>query len=183
LLALVTACQPVVVTVEAPEEEVTTEKAEKEVTVEEAAEAEETEPPDETIASDDTINPIVDAVLNEMTFVQHHHDAETEFDTFTCASSGQGLKGVETDPDGPRFVGPNAGDFDLWGGIGLFRIDPDGTIEFVPQQTGGKFLDPEGVEQESYTLEETLGFFAGDDAIWTGGADEAGRIEECGPTN
>ena len=183
LLALVTACQPAVVTVEESTEEVAAGEAEEEKEAVEAAEAEEAEPPEETMASDDAANPMVEAVLNEITFVQHHHDAETKLDTFTCASSGQGLNGIEADPEGPRFVGPNAGDFDLWGIIGLFKVDPDGSIEFITQQPGGKFVDPEGVEHESFTLEETLGFFASGDARWTGDYGEPGRIAECDPTN
>jgi hypothetical protein len=78
-------------------------------------------------------------------------------------------------------VGANAGDLDIQGVVALFKIDPDGTIWAVPQQTGGIFVDDEGIEHDSYTLEEALGFFASGDAVWTGEHGESGRIEDCDP--
>jgi hypothetical protein len=125
--------------------------------------------------------PIVDEVSNRITLVQHHYDRTLEYDWFTCASRGHGLNGVELDPHGPRFVGPNSQDFDLWGVVALFKVCPDGSIFLVPQQTGGRFLDPDGIEHESFTLEEALQFFAGGDAIWIGTHGEAGRIGACDP--
>jgi heat shock protein HslJ len=125
----------------------------------------------------------VDEVMNKISLVQHIANLETKVITFICASSGQGLNGVAADPEGPRFVGPNAGDFDLWGIIGLFKVNPDGSIEFVTQQPGGKFLDLEGGEHDSFTLDEALDLFAGGAARWTGDYGEPGRIAECDPTN
>lgn len=66
----------------------------------------------------DLTNPKVNEVLNQITLVQHHHNIQTGVDTFSCASRGQGLNGVSINPAGPRFVGPNSMDFDLWGGGG-----------------------------------------------------------------
>jgi hypothetical protein len=129
----------------------------------------------------DMSNPRVDQVLNEITLVQHHYNVELKYDWFTCASRGGGLNGVATDPAGPRFVGPNSMDFDLWGVVALFKVCSDGNIFLVPQQTGGKFLDPDGIEHESFTLAEALAFFASGDAIWIGAHGEAGRIGECDP--
>lgn len=125
--------------------------------------------------------PQVSAVLYQITLVQHHHNPETRHDYFTCASRGQGLGGVEIDPNGPRFVGPNSMDFDLWGIVALFKVNPDGSIYLVPQQTGGRFVDPDGVEHQSFTLAEALSFFASGDAIWIGAHGEAGRIADCDP--
>jgi hypothetical protein len=129
----------------------------------------------------DLTHPGVNEVLNQITLVQHHRDRELGFDWFTCASRGQGLNGVEVDPAGPRFVGPNSMDFDLWGVVALFKVCPDGCIFLVPQQTGGWFVDPDGIEHRSFTLAEALGFFASGDALWIGAHGEAGRIGECDP--
>lgn len=129
----------------------------------------------------DQTNPKVYEVLHQITMVQHHHDPASGVDTFTCASRGKGLDGVEVDPAGPRFVGPNSKDFDLWGVVALFKINPDGSVELVPQQTGGKFIDPEGIEHKSFTLQEALSFFASGDAIWIGAHGEPGHIGECDP--
>lgn len=129
----------------------------------------------------DMTHPAVKEVLHQITMVQHHYDPELKYDWFTCASRGQGLNGVEIDPEGPRFVGPNSMDFDLWGAAALFKVCPDGSIFLVPQQTGGVFVDPDGVLHESFTLEEALALFASGDAIWIGAHGEAGRIGECDP--
>ena len=129
----------------------------------------------------DLAHPQVNAVLNQITLVQHHHNLETGHDYFTCASRGQGLTGVQIDPDGPRFVGPNSMDFDLWGIVALFKINPDGTVFLVPQQTGGRFVDPEGIEHLSFNLAKTLALFTSGDAIWIGAHGEPGRIAECDP--
>lgn len=137
----------------------------------------------ERAASLESATDPVDELMNKVTLVQHNYDPKTKEQWFTCASSGQGLNGVAPDPEGPRFVGPNSMDFDLWGVVGLFKIDPDSTITFVPQETGGKFVDPTGVEHESFTLDETLGYFASGDAVWIGTHGEPGRIEDCDPTS
>jgi hypothetical protein len=130
----------------------------------------------------DMDNPKVYEVMNQVTMVQHHHNKDTGVDTFTCASPGLGLNGVEPDPEGPRYVGPNAGDFDYRGAVGLFAVNPDGSVFFVPQQTGGKFVDEDGVEQAQFTLEEALGFFASGEAKWISGQHgDPGRVAECDP--
>ena len=129
----------------------------------------------------DLSNPRVNELLNQITMVQHHYDPELEYDWFTCASRGHGLNGVQIDPRGPRYVGPNSMDFDLWGAAALFKVCPDGSIFLVPQQTGGRFVDPEGIEHDYFTLEEALGFFASGDAVWIGAHGQAGRIGECDP--
>jgi hypothetical protein len=179
------------VTVEVEKEVVVVEtvEVEKEVTVIETVEVIEvvtvevtpepaTPTPEPTL---DTTSPMVDEVLNRITYVQHHYDLETERDVFTCASRGEGLNAVEIDTQGPRFVGPNAGDFDLWGVVALFKISPDGSIMLVPQQTGGRFVDPEGIEHDSFTLEQALELFATGNALWLDDHGEAGRIGECDP--
>lgn len=187
VLALITACTaPVVVIVgteEAPEavEKGVTAEVEKEGEVVETTEAEKAVPPVEAVEPVDVTNPKVNEVLNQITLVQHHYDPDTQLESFTCASSGQGLNGVELDPEGPRFVGANSRDFDLWGAVALFKVNADGSIFLVPQQTGGNFVDPDGIEHNSYTLEEALGFFASEDALWLGAHGEAGRIAECDP--
>jgi len=129
----------------------------------------------------DRTHPKVREVLSQITLVQHHYDPDTKLTSFTCASKGQGLNGVKVDSRGPRFVGPNAADFDLWGVAALFKVSPDGRIELVPQQSGGKFVDPDGIEHNSFTLEQALELFASDDAKWLGTHGEAGRIGECDP--
>ena len=82
---------------------------------------------------------------------------------------------------GPKMGGSNSMDFDLWGVAALFKVCPDESIFLVPQQTGGRFVDPEGIEHDYFTLEEALGFFTSGDAIWIGAHGEAGRIGECDP--
>ena len=187
VLALTTACTaPVVVIMETEEAPVEVEKSvtaeiEKETEVLETTEEEKAVPPVEAVEPVDVTNPKVNEVLNQVTLVQYHYDPDTQLESFTCASSGQGLHGVVLDPQGPRFVGPNSRDFDLWGAAALFKINPDGSVFLVPQQTGGKFVDPDGIEHDSYTLEEALGFFASEDALWLGAHGEAGRIAECDP--
>jgi hypothetical protein len=132
-------------------------------------------------ATADPTNPKVREVLTQVTLVQHHFDPDTKLTSFTCVSKGKGLQGVEADPQGPIYVGPNAADFDLWGVVGLFMISPDGTTVFVPQESGGKFVDPEGIEHKSIPLEQVLGYFASGDAKWLGAHGELGRIGECDP--
>jgi hypothetical protein len=129
----------------------------------------------------DRTDPRVREVMNQIPLVQHHHDPDSGTDTFTCASRGLGLAGVKADPRGPRFVGPNSADFDLYGVAVLFKISPDGTIELVPQETGSRWFDPEGIEHESATLEQALELFASGDAKWLGVHGEAGRVAECDP--
>lgn len=126
-------------------------------------------------------DPNVNEIMNQVTLVQHHYDPYDDFTWFTCASPGLGVNGVEVDPFGPRYVGPNAGDFDLWGVIGLFRVAPDREITFVPQRPAPFFVDPEGIERERLTLEETLELFANGQAVWIGEHGQAGRIGECDP--
>jgi len=202
LLILVTACAPSYTIVEATQEvteaDVTAaeveesmpeeaeaaevEEVEAEESMPEEAEAEEVEAQDEPAAPVDVTNPRVDEVMHEVTLVQHSYNPDTGVTSFTCASSGQGLSGVAPDPEGPRFVGANSRDFDLRGTVGLFRVDPDGTISFVPQETGSYFLDPDGTKHESLTLEQALGYFASGDAIWLGEHGDPGRIQACDPT-
>jgi hypothetical protein len=129
----------------------------------------------------DRTNPNVREVLDQVTLVQYHYDPDTNLESFTCVSRGQGLNGVEVEPEGPIYVGPNSGDFDLWGAAALFSISPDGRIELVPQQSGGRFIDPDGTEYTSFSLEEALDLFASRDARWLGTHGEAGRIGECDP--
>jgi hypothetical protein len=132
-------------------------------------------------ATVDPTNPKVKEVLNQITMVQHHHDRDTGLDSFTCVSRGLGLNGVEVDPEGAIYVGPNSMDFDLWGVVALFQINPDGSIFLVPQETGGRFVDPDGIEYRSLTRQEALSLFASGDAIWIGDHGEAGRVGECDP--
>ena len=106
-------------------------------------------------------------MMAEITLVQHSFNPETNNTSFICASAGQGLNGVAPDPAGPRFVGPNAGDFDLWGIVGLFQVDPDGTMTFVPERTGGKFVNPDGFEFRRISLDRTLNYFATGEGRWT----------------
>ena len=125
--------------------------------------------------------PAVNEILNQVTLVQHHYDPYDDYTWFTCASPGLGLSGVEPDPFGPRYVGPNAGDFDLWGVVGLFRIAPNGDISFVPQRPAPHFVDPEENTLDRLSLQETLELFANGDAVWIGQHGQTGRIGECDP--
>ncbi len=125
--------------------------------------------------------PAVNEILNQVTLVQHHYDPYDDYTWFTCASPGLGLSGVEPDRFGPRYVGPNAGDFDLWGVVGLFRIAPGGEITFVPQRPAPHFIDAEDNTYDRLSLQETLELFASGDAVWIGQHGEAGRIGECDP--
>lgn len=129
----------------------------------------------------DRTDPQVREILSQVTLVQHHYDPDTTLTSFTCASRGKGLEGIKVDPRGPRFVGPNAGDFDLWGTVALFKISPDGRTELVPQQSGGWFTSPAGIESRSFSREEALDFFANGEAKWLGAQGQAGRIGECDP--
>ncbi len=172
----VTVVQTVVVEKEVPVVE--TVEVEKVVTVEVQVQVTPT-PPTEPTA--DRTHPKVREVLSQVTLVQHHTDPKTKLEAFTCVSRGQGILGVKADPQGPLYVGPNAADFDLWGVIALFKVNSDGTIELVPQESGGKFVDPEGIEHTSFPLEQALEFFASGDAKWLGTHGEQGRIGECDP--
>jgi len=134
----------------------------------------------------DTTHPKVKQVMEEITYVQHTYDQDLNRDVFTCASQGGGLRAVQNAAEtqtanGPRYVGPNDGDFSLWGANGLFEVQPNGTTHFVPQATGGKFTSPEGIEYDQFTLQEALQFFASGDAFWTGEQGASGRIAECDP--
>lgn len=181
-------------------EKVVTVEVEKEVTVVETVVVEKEVPVVETVevtkvvtvevqvtatpSPEPTANrtdPKVREILSQVTLVQHHYDPDTELTSFTCASKGLGLDAVKIDPRGPRFVGPNAGDFDVWGVAALFKIYPDGKIELVTQQSGGKFIDPEGIELESIPGPQAFELFASGDARWLGAHGEAGRIGECDP--
>jgi heat shock protein HslJ len=126
---------------------------------------------------------LADKMMTEITLVQHSFNPETNNTSFICASSGQGLNGVAPDAAGARFVGPNAGDFDLWGIVGLFQVDPDGTMTFVPERIGGKFVNPDGFEFRRISLDRTLNYFATGEGRWTGDFGLPGRIEKCDPTN
>jgi len=130
-------------------------------------------------------NPKVNEVLHEITYVQHNYNPITKVEWFTCASH-EGLRAVQYAPEtkstgGPRYVGPNCGDFPLWGGNGLFEVHSDGTTFFVPQIAGGRFLRPDGIEYEKFPLEAALHFFETGELFWTGSHGEAGRIGICDP--
>nr|HMQ56233.1 hypothetical protein [Anaerolineae bacterium] len=146
-------------------------------------EPESTEPESTEPESTEPESTLADKMENEITLVQHSFNPETSHTSFVCASSGQGLNGVVPDSAGVRFVGPNAGDFDLWGIVGLFQVDPDGTLTFVPERTGGKFLDPNGFEFRRISLSRTLDYFATGEGRWTGDFGLPGRIAKCDPTN
>ncbi len=126
-------------------------------------------------------DPVANQILNEVTLVQHNYDPYDDYTWFNCASPGLGLMGVEPNPAGPIYVGPNAGDFDLWGVIGLFRVTPEGVITFVPQRPAEYFTNPEGTQIERLSLEQTLDLFAGGEAVWIGEHGQAGRIAACDP--
>ncbi|MCB0191812.1 MAG: hypothetical protein KDJ65_07700 [Anaerolineae bacterium] len=135
----------------------------------------------------DPTHPLVRDVLNQVAFVQHTYNTELERDEFVCVSEGLGLIGAQASPipasaDGPIYIGPNDGDFSLWGANGLFEIDTDGTTTFVPQQSGGQFVDPDGTIYESFSQQEALAFFTTGDMIWTGEIGAPGRIAECDPS-
>jgi hypothetical protein len=173
------------------EKEVTvikTVEVEKEVTVVATVEVPKVVTVEVQVTPTPTLEPTADRtsakvreLLSQITLVQHHYDPDTQLNSFTCASRGQGLAGIKVDPRGPRFIGPNAGDFDLWGAAALFKISPDGTVELVTQQSGGKFTDLEGIEHESFSREQALELFASGDAKWLGTQGEAGRIGDCDP--
>lgn len=182
----------VVTTVEVPKE-VTVVKTvevevEKEVTVVETVEVTKLVRVEVQVTPTPTLEPTADRtdpkvreVLDQVTLVQHHYDPDTQLTSFSCASQGLGLNGIKVDPRGPRYVGPNSADFDLWGEVALFKISSDGSVELVPEQSGDKFIDPEGIEHTSFTREQALEFFASGDARWLGTHGEPGRIGECDP--
>lgn len=166
-----------VVTVEV--EKIVTQEVEKEVEKVVTVMVTPTPTPSPTV---DSTHPKVREVMEQVTLVQHHFNPDTDVTTFTCVSEGLGLEGVEPNPEGPIYVGPNSKDFDLWGAVGLFEIQPDGTIYFVPERTGDVFIDPEeNKEYERIPLNEVLNYFASGEARWTGEHGEPGRIGECDP--
>jgi hypothetical protein len=175
----------VTVEVEKEVEKVVTVEVEKEIRVVQTVEVAVTATPIPEPTADPT-NPKVKQVMEEITFVQHTYNRDLNRDVFNCANNGGGLNTVLTtlaaEPaEAPRYVGPNDGDFPLWGANGLFEITPDGAVSFVPQATGGKFVSPTGVEYERFTLQEALHYFASGDVFWTGAHGEPGRIAECDP--
>jgi hypothetical protein len=175
----------VTVEVEKEVEKVVTVEVEKEVRVVQTVEVAVTVTPSPEPTADPT-NPKVKQVMEEITFVQHEYNRELNRDVFTCVNKGGGLQTalptmMTQAAEGPRYIGPNDGDFPLWGANGLFEVTPDGVVSFVPQATGGKFVSPAGVEYERFTLQEALQYFASGDVFWTGSHGAAGRIAECDP--
>ncbi len=114
------------------------------------------------------------ALLNQMPLVQHHHNPETNTNSFTCIGN-EGLGSVKTNPEGSIFVGPDSGDIALRGINVVFEITPAGDIQAAPMGHDAKLINQAGEETFRVPLDEVLVAFTSGDAVWTGSFDDIGR--------
>ena len=128
----------------------------------------------------------VQFLMEQMTFVQLLSE-ENGYARTACA--GNGLKNIQPAADGPKVLIPNVGDLSLAGANVSVKLNPDGTLEFIPRTQGEKIRVPmkvgskaEGEETLSLTFDEGQQLIIADKLTWTGKdtPDAPGHIADCG---
>jgi len=138
----------------------------------------------------DYSNPVVALVWQEVPHVWHqidpvHGDAVQECVAMGLEASLEALDALEESFGGPIVIGPDVGDYSVWGGEALIKRD-EGQVMVIPARD--VFFDPdagkEGTIYTEFTVEQLLVLLQTGDAIYTGKVGDPGRARcfEAFPT-
>jgi hypothetical protein len=129
----------------------------------------------------DYSNPVVALVWQEVPHVWHqidpvHGDAVQECVAMGLEASLEALDALEESFGGPIVIGPDVGDYSVWGGEALIKRD-EGQVMVIPARD--VFFNPdegkEGTTYTQFTVEQLLVLLQTGDAIYTGKLGEPGR--------
>ena len=138
----------------------------------------------------DYSNPVVALVWQEVPHVWHqidpvHGDAVQECVALGLEASLEALDALEESFGGPIVIGPDVGDYSVWGGEALIKRD-EGQVMVIPARD--VFFNPdegkEGTTYTQFTVEQLLVLLQTGDAIYTGKLGDPGRARcfEAFPT-
>lgn len=129
----------------------------------------------------DYSNPVVALVWQEVPHVWHqidpvHGDAVQECVAIGLEASLEALDALEESFGGPIVIGPDVGDYSVWGGEALIKRD-EGQVMVIPARD--VFFNPdegkEGTTYTEFTVEQLLVLLQTGDAVYTGKVGDPGR--------
>jgi len=128
----------------------------------------------------DNSNPVVVLVRDEVPHVWHQvhpeHGAIQVCVAIGLDASLEALDALEETFGGPIVIGPDAGDYSVWGGEALIKRD-EGQVMVIPARD--VFFDPDegkdGTIYTQFTVEQLLVLLQTGDAVYTGKVGDPGR--------
>jgi hypothetical protein len=128
----------------------------------------------------DNSNPVVVLVRQEVPHVWHQvhpeHGAIQVCVAIGLDASLEALDALEESFGGPIVIGPDAGDYSVWGGEALIKRD-EGQVTVIPARD--VFFNPhegkEGTTYTQFTVEQLLVLLQTGDAVYTGKVGDPGR--------
>jgi hypothetical protein len=128
----------------------------------------------------DVSNPVVALVRGEVPHVWHQvdpiHGAIQVCVAIGLDASLEALDALEESFGGPIVIGPDVGDYSVWGGEALIKRD-EGQVKVIPARD--VFFNPdegkEGTVYTEFTVEQLLVLLQTGDAIYTGRVGDPGR--------
>jgi hypothetical protein len=128
----------------------------------------------------DNSNPVVVRVRQEVPHVWHQidpvHGAIQVCVAIGLDASLEALDALEESFGGPIVIGPDVGDYSVWGGEALIKRD-EGQVMVIPARD--VFFNPdegkEGATYTEFTVEQLLVLLQTGDAVYTGKAGDPGR--------
>ena len=128
----------------------------------------------------DNSNPVVALVRQEVPHVWHQvhpeHGAIQVCVAIGLDASLEALDALEESFGGPIVIGPDAGDYSVWGGEALIKRD-EGQVTVIPARD--VFFNPhvgkDGTTYTQFTVEQLLVLLQTGDAIYTGKVGDPGR--------
>jgi len=129
----------------------------------------------------DNSNPVVVLVRQEVPHVWHQIDPVHGTAIQVCVAIGleaslEALDALEESFGGPIVIGPDVGDYSVWGGEALIKRD-EGQVMVIPARD--VFFDPdagkEGTMYTEFTVEQLLVLLQTGDAVYTGKLGDPGR--------
>jgi hypothetical protein len=128
----------------------------------------------------DYSNPVVVRVWQEVPHVWHQmdpvHGAIQVCVAIGLEASLEALDALEETYGGPIVIGPDVGDYSVWGGEALIKRD-EGQVMVIPARN--VFFNPDegkdGTIYTEFTVEQLLVLLQTGDAVYTGKAGDPGR--------
>lgn len=128
----------------------------------------------------DYSNPVVALVWQEVPHVWHQmdpvHGAIQVCVAIGLEASLEALDALEETYGGPIVIGPDVGDYSVWGGEALIKRD-EGQVMVIPARN--VFFNPDegkdGTIYTEFTVEQLLVLLQTGDAVYTGKAGDPGR--------
>ena len=128
----------------------------------------------------DYSNPVVVLVWQEVPHVWHQidpvHGAIQVCVAIGLEASLEALDALEETYGGPIVIGPDVGDYSVWGGEALIKRD-EGQVMVIPARD--VFFNPnegkEGTTYTEFTVEQLLVLLQTGDAVYTGKVGDPGR--------